>query len=178
MDIGFKILDWIQDNVRCAFLDGLMPSISFLDNGGWIWMVIAIILICTKKYRNYGVLLLAGLAMGVIVGNLGVKNIVARPRPCWINTDVDLLIKMPGDFSFPSGHSQSSAMAATILTCADRRMGIGAWILAAAIMFSRLYLYVHFPGDVLGGMIIGIGLGIFCNIIMKKLLKDSIYEVD
>lgn len=173
MNVGFAILDWIQEHMRCELLDSLMPFISFLDNGGWIWILTSLILIATKKYRNYGVLILMGLSTGVLIGNLGIKHLVMRPRPCWINTDVDMLVKVLHDYSFPSGHSLSSAIAATIITAADWRMGIPAWILAIAISFSRLYLYMHFPGDVLGGMILGIGIAAGYLVLMKKFLNEE-----
>ncbi len=171
--MGFAVLDWIQENMRCGALDVLMPLVSYLNNGGFIWILTAVFLICTKKYRNHGVILLMGLATGVLLGNLCMKFLVMRPRPCWINAGIDLLIRMPKDYSFPSGHSLSSAIAATILTGADRKLGIPAWILAACIMFSRMYLYVHFPGDVLGGMVLGVGIGAAYLLLLKKMTNEE-----
>lgn len=156
MSIDWHVLNWIQDNLRCGFLDVLMPFISALGNGGAIWLVTAAVLLCFKKYRRHGVLLLIGLAAGVLIGNIGLKNIIARPRPCWLDTTVQLLIQNPGDYSFPSGHTLSSTIAAAILTSANRRFGYIAIPLAALIAFSRLYLFVHFPSDVLGAVCIGL----------------------
>ena len=96
--------------------------------------------------------------MGVLVGNVALKNLIARPRPCWVES-VPLLIASPTDYSFPSGHTLSSAIAATILTKTDRRFGYAAIPLAALIAFSRLYLYVHWPSDVLAGALLGILIG-------------------
>ena len=156
MSIDWHVLNWIQDYLRCGFLDVLMPFISALGNGGAIWLVTAAVLLCFKKYRRHGVLLLIGLAAGVLIGNIGLKNIIARPRPCWLDTTVQLLIQNPGDYSFPSGHTLSSTIAAAILTSANRRFGYIAIPLAALIAFSRLYLFVHFPSDVLGAVCIGL----------------------
>ncbi|MFR1974204.1 MAG: phosphatase PAP2 family protein [Oscillospiraceae bacterium] len=116
-------------------------------------------LICTKKYRRQGILLLCGLAAGVLVGNVFLKNFVARPRPCWLDSSVRLLIANPTDYSFPSGHTLSSVIGATILTKTDRRFGYAAIPLAALIAFSRLYLYVHFPSDVLAAAVLGVLIG-------------------
>lgn len=82
-----------------------------------------------------------------------------RPRPCWLDQSVPLLIAVPNDYSFPSGHTLASVIGATILTAADRRFGLIAIPLAILIAFSRLYLYVHFPSDILGAVILGLGIG-------------------
>ncbi len=159
MSLDWTILHWIHDTLTCPLLDFLMPKISTLGSGGAIWLLAAAVLICTKKYRRQGLLLLAGLAAGVLIGNLGMKNLFARPRPCWIESDFPLLVTCPTDYSFPSGHTLSSVIAATILTKTDRRFGWAAIPLAAAIGFSRLYLYVHFPSDVLAAAVLGVAIG-------------------
>lgn len=143
----------------CPALNFLMPKITLLGNGGMIWLLASGVLICTKKYRRQGILLLCGLAAGVLVGNVFLKNFVARPRPCWLDSSVRLLIANPTDYSFPSGHTLSSVIGATILTKTDRRFGYAAIPLAALIAFSRLYLYVHFPSDVLAAAVLGVLIG-------------------
>ncbi len=159
MSLDWSILHWIRDAMTCPFLDALMPELTALGDGGAIWLLAAGGLLCTKKYRRQGVLLLAGLAAGVLVGNVLLKNIMARPRPCWLEQNAQLLIAMPKDYSFPSGHTLSSVIGATVLTKTDRRFGYGAIPLAALIAFSRLYLYVHFPSDVLAGAALGAAIG-------------------
>ena len=113
----------------------------------------------TKNYRRQCVILLAGLAVGVLVGNVCLKNLIARPRPCWLDDSVMMLISSPADYSFPSGHTLSSVIGATVLTKTDRRFGWAAIPLAAVIAFSRLYLFVHFPSDILAGAILGVIIG-------------------
>ena len=159
MSLDWSILRWIQNTLVCPALDFLMPKITLLGNGGMIWLLASGALICTKKYRRQGILLLCGLAVGVLVGNVFLKNFVARPRPCWLDSSVRLLIANPTDYSFPSGHTLSSVIGATILTKTDRRFGYAAIPLAALIAFSRLYLYVHFPSDVLAAVVLGAVIG-------------------
>ena len=155
----FLILDFIREHMRCAPLDAVMSTITHAADAGILWIALAIILLCTKKYRRQGLLLLGGLAVGVLVGNVCLKNLIARPRPCWLDSSVRLLIADPTDYSFPSGHTLSSVIGATILTKTDRRFGYAAIPLAALIAFSRLYLYVHFPSDVLAAAVLGVMIG-------------------
>lgn len=171
-DVDFKILDFIQEHFSCDFLNFLMPKITFLGNGGLIWIVMAIIMLFFKKYRKTGITLGTGLLEGVIVGNVLLKNLIARERPCWINETVNILISIPQDYSFPSGHTLSSFIVATIIMHHDKRMGIAAYVLAYMIAFSRLYLYVHFPSDVLAGVLIGIIIGTVSNVVSDKIFSS------
>ena len=159
MNLDWSILHWIQSTLACPALDFLMPKITLLGNGGMIWLLASGGLLCTKKYRQQGIVLLGSLAAGVLVGNVFLKNLIARPRPCWLDSSVQLLIINPTDYSFPSGHTLSSVIGATVLTKTDRRFGYAAIPLAALIAFSRLYLYAHFPSDVLAAAVLGIVIG-------------------
>ncbi|WP_295217379.1 phosphatase PAP2 family protein [Ruminococcus sp.] len=171
-DIDFKILNLIQEYFSCSFLNFLMPKITFLGNGGLIWIVMAIIMLFWAKYRKTGIMVGVGLLEGVIIGNILLKNLIARERPCWINETVNILISIPQDYSFPSGHTLSSFIAATIIMHTDKRMGIAAYMLASMIAFSRLYLYVHFPTDVLAGALLGIIIGIVSSVISDKIFSS------
>lgn len=170
-DIDFKILNLIQEHSSCGFLNFLMPKITFLGNGGMIWILTALIMLLFIKYRKTGIMVGVGLMEGVMIGNVLLKNLIARERPCWINETVNILISMPQDYSFPSGHTLSSFIAATIIMYTDKRMGIAAYVLASMIAFSRLYLYVHFPSDVLAGVLIGIIIGIVSSLISDKIFS-------
>ena len=168
--IDFSILYWIQNTFRCAFLDFLMPGITFLGNAGLIWLLIAAVLLFQKKYRRTGILLLAGLLAGVLIGNVALKNLVARARPCWIDTAVRMLVSVPKDFSFPSGHTSASFAAATALYLAkERKLFIPTLMLACLIAFSRMYLYVHYPTDIIGGLLIGIASAYLAYWCQKKI---------
>lgn len=174
-NIDLRLLNWIHEHLACSFLDFLMPKITFLGNGGLIWIAAAIIMISFKKYRKIGIMIGTGLSAGVIIGNILLKNLIARERPCWINETVQMLISTPQDYSFPSGHTLSSFVAATIIMHSDRRMGIAAYVFASIIAFSRLYLYVHFPTDILAGALLGIIIGLivckFFNILSHNNLS-------
>lgn len=169
--LDFNLLYRIQDGMRCGFLDFLMPKITLFGNSGALWIIIAVALLFQKKYRKHGILLLAGLLIGAVVGNLILKNLFMRPRPCWLDPSVRLLISVPKDYAFPSGHTLSSVVAATILTATNRRFAWAAIPLAALISFSRLYLFVHFPSDVVAAVILGIAIGFLVLKIGKRLLR-------
>lgn len=152
--MDFLLLDWIQ-TLRTPAGDFLMPILTTLGEAGMVWIAVGIGLLCFKKTRPWGFLLLLSMLVSFLTGELGIKNLVGRIRPCYQRPFVPLLIEPPSSFSFPSGHSASSFASAFILARMDKRAGIGAYVLASLIAFSRLYLYVHFPSDVLAGMLWG-----------------------
>lgn len=168
-EIDFKILDYIHSHMSCGVLDFIMPKITFLGNAGLIWIIAAIIMLIIKKYRRNGGELAVSLIGCVLIGNLLLKNLVARARPCWINEAVNMLIAVPQDYSFPSGHTMSSFAAAAVIMHMNRKLGVAAYVLASLIAFSRLYLYVHFPTDIIAGAVIGTAIGFaVCALFDKK----------
>ena len=169
-EIDWGILHWIRDTLQCGVLDFLMPKLTALGNGGAVWVVAAAALTVSKKYRRYGIAMFAALAAGVLIGNVCLKNLVARPRPCWLE-NVPMLIANPTDYSFPSGHTLSSVIGAAVLTKVNRKFGFAAIPLAALIAFSRLYLYVHFPSDVLASVVLGTAIGITAVSVAKAVKK-------
>lgn len=177
--IDFRILDWIQQNLRTSWLDWLMPKITFLGEAGLIWILLTILFLMWKPQRHCGMKMLAGLAGGFLLWTLALKNIIGRSRPCWIITEIEMLISIPKDYSFPSGHTLAGFTAAVIIFRHNRRWGIAALILAALIAFSRLYLYVHFPTDVLAGLLLGILTGIAADMLIGRfLLKNRKTETE
>ncbi len=167
--IDFTILDTIQSTLRSDIMDSIMKFITTLGNAGIVWILIALVLVFIKRYRLCGIAMLAGLVSGVLIGNVILKNLIMRDRPCWINDTVQLLIELPDDYSFPSGHTLASFIAAVILLRHSKAMGIPALILAVLIAFSRLYLYVHFPTDILGGIALAIAIGICADVCAAKI---------
>lgn len=174
-EVDFQILDWIQEHFSCGFLDFLMPKITFLGDAGLVWIIIAIGMLLSRKYRKIGVVLVISLLGNGLIGNLVLKNLVARERPCWIRDAVHMLIAVPRDYSFPSGHTMSSFAAAAVMAHSSKILAIPAYFLAFLIAFSRLYLYVHFPSDVLGGMLIGTAIGMISCLFYEKCISFWIY---
>lgn len=163
------ILDFIRENLTCPFLDAVMLVITSLANGGIIWIIAAVLLLLFKKTRKTGVSVALALITGLIIGNLILKNLVGRIRPYEFNEGVEILVARLSDYSFPSGHTLASFEAATVLMIRDKRLGVPALVLAVTIAFSRLYLYVHYPTDVLAGIILGVFIGIFACKAVDKL---------
>ena len=168
-EFEIKILDFIRDRFACPFLDAVMPLITSLANGGIIWIIAAVLLLIFKKSRKTGFSVALALITGLIIGNLILKNLVGRIRPYEFNEGVEILVARLSDYSFPSGHTLASFEAATALLIREKRLGVPALVLAVAIAFSRLYLYVHYPTDVLAGIILGVLIGIFACKTVDKL---------
>ena len=167
------ILDWIAAHLHCGFLDRVMPVITAFGNGGIFWIALAVVLIIIPKYRKAGLSMGLALLMGLLVCNLTLKPLVARIRPYdyqWaqFGKTIQLLIAKPHDYSFPSGHTIASFEGATALLLHDRKLGIPAMALAVLIAFSRLYLYVHYPTDVLASVVLGIGFALLGSFLVKQ----------
>ena len=110
----FEILYFLQ-GLHQPLLDRLMVGITSLGNGGWFWIALTVLFLCLPKYRRCGITMAVALVMNFLICNVAVKNLVARERPCWIDPSVELLIPVPKDFSFPSGHSSVSFAAAAAI---------------------------------------------------------------
>lgn len=166
-----RFLDFLQ-TIHTPLLDKILAFITSLGNAGIIWIVLAVVLLILPKTRKAGIIVAAALLVDLILCNLILKNLVARVRPYDVNTAIAVLIKKPLDFSFPSGHTAASFAAMTALFLAKmKKAWIAALILAVLIAFSRLYFYVHYPTDVLGGIVVGILSGVLGYAIVEKLDK-------
>lgn len=170
----FAILDFIQENFRSGILDTVMTFITGLGDSGKIWIVCTFLLLLIPKTRKAGTAMGIALVLEIICCNIILKPFVARIRPCDVNTAVQLLIERPLDYSFPSGHTTSSLAAASALYFSRKKLWIPAVILAGLIAFSRLYLYVHYPTDVLAGALLGIMIG-WIGSILANILADKLY---
>lgn len=166
-ELDFLILDWIQAHLRCGFLDTLMPLITALGEYGALWILLTALLLIRKDTRKTGVTLAVALALDVLLCNVILKPLVARPRPFALR-EVELLVRAPRDFSFPSGHAAASFAAAGALLFSKSRGRWAALLLAAAIALSRLYLYVHYPSDVVCGTVLGLLCGFLAAIFARK----------
>lgn len=166
----FDILYYLQE-LHHPLLDRLMVGISSLGNAGWFWIALTVLFLCLPRYRMCGITMASALILNLLVCNLGLKNLVARERPCWMDPSVELLIPSPKDFSFPSGHSAASFAAALSVLFFHRKEGIAAVLLAVLIAFSRLYLFVHFPTDVLAGCAVGMICAVLALLTVRTVEK-------
>ena len=167
------LLLYIQENLRSAFLDGVIPIITALGDYGLIWLLCIGVLLCRKETRQTGLGMLIALALALVIGNFCLKPLVARSRPV-----IDALvtqplpgIRPPDTFSFPSGHTGSSVGAAVALWIGNHKWGTAAIVLALLISFSRLYLCVHYPTDVLVSILLGILYGVAGQWLAKKIME-------
>lgn len=153
------VLDLIQAYFQNPVMDAVMPVITGLGNQGIVWIILSAVLLLFPKTRKMGMAVAVGLVLEAVCCNVILKPLVGRIRPCQVNTAVTLLIAQPMDFSFPSGHTGASFAAVSVLWLSKSRLRIPALMLAALIGFSRLYLYVHYPSDVLAGAVLGMFTG-------------------
>ena len=153
--LDYRILALIQRRMRCKVLDKMMPGISAVGNNGYIWIALAFLFICIRHYRICGYTMMGAILICAVICNLIIKPAVARFRPCHTVSSMPLLIRRPTDYSFPSGHTISSFAAAMVLFHFHYIIGIAAFVLAFLIAFSRVYLFVHYPTDVLVGACLG-----------------------
>lgn len=166
--MDFAVLDWIQENIACKALDVFFSLITHLGDAGLFWIGVGILMLCFKKFRKAGICLLVAISIGFLVSNLILKPWIARTRPYDINTAISLLIGRPSDFSFPSGHTTASIAAALAIFYHHKKVGTVALITAILVSLSRLYLYVHFPTDVLVGALVGTLASIAAWLLVNK----------
>ena len=176
------ILNWIQAHLQSTVLDFIMPYITILGDAGIFWIACAVILMLIPKHRKAGFSMGIALIFGVVVCNMILKPLVGRIRPYNYNLEVlklqwqdflvhgKLLVETPHDFSFPSGHTIASFEASVALYKNNKRLGIPALILASLISFSRMYLYVHYPTDVICSVILGTAFAFLGNFLAGKIM--------
>ena len=163
---------FLQESVRNPLLNSIMIFVTSLGNGGMIWIVATLLLMIPKKTRKVGIMSAVALLGSLIIN----KNIVQRPRPFVKVTDLQIIIPTPSEYSFPSGHTASSFAAASVFyRHLPKQLGIPSVVLAGIIGFSRLYVGVHYPTDVIAGVIMGILLSYMAEFLVglfsKKLKK-------
>ncbi len=167
LEFELSILNALQ-SISCSLLDGIFVFITHLGDKGMLWILLGLCLCFFKKHRKAGLCMLFALLINFIICNITLKPLVARIRPYEYVSDIKLLVNKLSDFSFPSGHSSSSFAAALALWLNNKKWGRVSFIIAGLIAFSRLYLFVHFPSDVLAGIILGIFSGFVAYKILNK----------
>ena len=169
--LDLSILDFIHNTQSNSVMDLIMVCITYSIEYGAIAILVFIVMMCIKKMRKTGFAVMGATLSVLLFGELILKHIVCRPRPFVINGAIELIIKAPSGFSFPSSHTATCFAMATAIYLFHKRLGIIAYIYAALVAFSRMYLYVHYPSDVIGGIALGIGCGIGTVALVKLICK-------
>lgn len=159
---------YVAQHLRPEWLDPVMVAVSLVGNAGLIWFLFAAAMFCKPKYRRGGIVLVCAMALSFLLGNILIKNLVMRPRPCWEFPQVAMLVAVPRDYSFPSGHTLAAFTAASVIFCVNRRAGVAAYLFAAFMGFSRLYLFVHYTTDILAGAALGCLVGFLTVFVFYK----------
>lgn len=160
-----------------GFVNTFFKCVTFLGEAGILWIVLGIVLLCFKKTRMSGFVMLVSLLIGFCVNDFVLKNLIARPRPFVTNPEFaeflkSISMKQPSGFSMPSGHSYVAFNAAMMLALFNKK-GAWAFVLSFLIAFSRIFLCVHYPTDVLVGSILGVltALAVFAS--YKAIIRKS-----
>lgn len=158
--IDASILNWVQTHTKTAMMDSVMLFFTRLGDRGAIWIIYAVVCACSAKLRQVGIHLTMCVSACAFLGNFAIKPMFGRTRPCNIDRGRSMLLSRPEDSSFPSCHTMTSFAAAVVTAWqAGGFLGVTSFVLASAISFSRVYLYVHYPSDVVAGMALGIATG-------------------
>lgn len=167
MPFEFAFLDWLQQ-FHNPVLDALAVFLNYAGEHGEIWIAFTLLLLLFRRTRKAGCAMATALVLYLVAGDCILKPLFARPRPCDIRPEMLTLVARPHGWSFPSGHTASGFAAAFALWFQNRRLGVPALVLAAFIGFTRLYLYVHFPTDILGGIALGLAAGALGSLLADK----------
>lgn len=171
--IDSAILRSIQNLLSGSFSDFFFANITVLANAGAFWIALSIVFAIMPKMRKVGFTMMIAMVLGLLFGNLIIKNVVARMRPYEMDSAIQLIINKPMEFSFPSGHTLCSFGASISIFLHKKRLGAFMLILASAIALSRMYLYVHFPTDIIGGILLGIITSNLAYIIIDKIYTSK-----
>lgn len=172
-DLDIQILYWLSDVVRSDWLTPILTFTTHLCDHGEIWLTLALLLLLRPRTRRCGTAILIAMVMGLVLGNGLLKHLLARPRPFVTYPDLIPLVQI-GGYSCPSGHTLASFCAATAVFRFYRKPGVAAFLLAALIGFTRLYVGVHYPTDVLLGMLLGIIFGTLSAMLVNR-ITDTLH---
>lgn len=175
MAFEHDFLMFIQQNLRFDWLTPFMKFVSFLGDSGWFFIVLALVLLVIPKTRKWGLFVTAAIILDILIVNGCLKPLVHRIRPYEVYQDLILLVKAESDFSFPSGHTGISCTTGFTLLFGlpkeKRVWGVAMTILALLVAWSRLYVAVHYPTDVLGAMIIAF---VIAWVLMKTPVREKL----
>lgn len=169
--LDLSILDFIHNTLSNPIMDLIMTCLTYSIEYGAMAILVFIVMMCIKKMRKTGFAVMGATLSVMLFGELILKHIVCRSRPFVINGAIELIIKAPSGFSFPSSHTATCFAMATAIYLFHKRLGIIAYIYASLVAFSRMYFYVHYPSDIFGGVILGICCGIGAVALVKLICK-------
>lgn len=168
-----EFMIWMDNNLHVnSVITQIIKLITQLGDSGIVWIVLGLVMLCFKRTRTPGLIMLAGLALGFVLNDFILKNLFARERPIYQSEQLYNWLagtgyKMPDGFSFPSGHSMGSFACAIVLVYFYKWRATPAVVIASLIAISRVYMCAHFPTDVLAGALFGTIIAIIAIIYYK-----------
>lgn len=165
----FTLLEAIS-RIRFPALDFFMIFLSNLAEWGAFFVFLTLMMLTSKKTRRLGSACAMALLLSFLIVDITLKPLAARARPFAVNVAAQLIYSPPRSFSFPSAHCSVSFAFAACIKPLGKRVSAAAYFLASLIAFSRLYLYVHYPSDVVVGIFLGIGIGVFSRYMWRRRL--------
>ncbi len=165
-----NVLLWIQENMRTDLMTTIMKAITRLGDGGCLWIVLALVFLVVGKTRKVGATSALALIINYITVNLVIKNAVGRIRPYEVVDGLVSLVGNQSEFSFPSGHAAHAfAVGVVILVMMPKKIGVPVFVLSILIAFSRLYIGVHYPTDVIVGALLGTVIAFISIFIINRI---------
>lgn len=168
-DWELRFLHFLQ-SIHNPILDSIMLFFTFTNSAPIITILIFVSIVFPKTRRIGFQMLLASFISQILINN-ELKHLITRCRPCWLEPGVKLLVDCPNSYSFPSGHTSGFFTLATAIFLSNKKFGIPALVFASLGAFSRLYLFVHWPTDVLGGILSGALCGVLSFLIIDTLIN-------
>lgn len=165
-----KFLFFLQDYVRTPVLTYILKFFTALGNAGMISILACLIMLAIKKSRQPGITASISLIINTLAVNVILKPLVARVRPYDAFQSLTILVNPESDYSFPSGHSAAVfSVAFVMFLCMPKKYGVPAMIISSVIAFSRLYVGVHYPSDVIAGILIGCASAVIAKYLCRKI---------
>ncbi|MDD6661602.1 MAG: phosphatase PAP2 family protein [Lachnospiraceae bacterium] len=165
-----NILYAIQ-SIHNPVLDRVMVTVfnTLVGSMGQLWIVVGLVLLIIPKTRKCGAAVLLSFAVSFLIGNEFLKDMIARPRPCAVDSTIPLIVKKSTSFSCPSVHTYLAFSSAMAIFHYHKKAGIGVFVFAAMVGFSRMYFFVHYPTDVLFGVVLGIATAFVVCMLLDKI---------